>query len=68
MFKCCAYGTDGATTTGYECINIPGAEKKTTTASSSVSSNFCGNGAGLVTMSTTKAGDMTICCEYGSES
>ena len=69
--KCCSYGTSGAATMGFDCINIPGAEKEAT-ASKMTGSNFCGRSNGLVTSAgnsvavmsmTTSLNSMTICCE-----
>eukprot|EP00096_Caligus_rogercresseyi_P007893 TRINITY_DN26032_c0_g1_i1.p1 TRINITY_DN26032_c0_g1~~TRINITY_DN26032_c0_g1_i1.p1 ORF type:complete len:403 (+),score=38.83 TRINITY_DN26032_c0_g1_i1:23-1210(+) len=54
---CCGYGEDGKKTSGYDCVIIPGAEKKTGKV---VNSNaICGRSVGLVDM--TMGAAATVC-------
>ena len=55
---CCGYGTDGVGTSGFDCVQIPGAVKMA--ANTVLSFNaLCGRSAGLVTAKGTNA--MTVC-------
>ena len=61
--QCCDYGITGKKLTGGgDCIKIPGAEKKTSTANKGVAACIAGGQKGLVTTSgTTQA---TVCCKH----
>ncbi|XP_071749656.1 uncharacterized protein [Lepeophtheirus salmonis] len=54
---CCGYGEDGMKTSGYDCVIIPGAEKKTGKLANS--NAFCGRSKGLVDM--TMGDAKTVC-------
>eukprot|EP00094_Tigriopus_californicus_P013432 TCALIF_12992-PA protein Name:"Protein of unknown function" AED:0.02 eAED:0.02 QI:43/1/0.83/1/0.2/0.5/6/0/233 len=56
---CCGYGTDGMGTTGYDCIQIPGAQVKTG-AMTRIQDVICGSGKGIGINGDTK----TICSEW----
>lgn len=57
---CCAYGTAGTKTSGYDCLIIPGAEKDTNGAVKA--DQFCGRSQGLVTASMmTGMPGVTVC-------
>ena len=56
--SCCAYGTTGKATKGYDCVIIPGAAK--VTGALLKNQAICGK-AGLVTKTTVMAGGTTIC-------
>ncbi len=69
---CCSYGVDGMNTMGYDCVNIPGAEKAAATKLMT-GSNLCGRSNGLVTSNADsiavnaadpEANSKTICCEF----
>ncbi len=69
---CCSYGDNGQNTMGYDCINIPGAEKAAATKAM-VGSNLCGRSNGLVTSDVDaiavdadnpEGNSKTICCEF----
>ena len=70
--KCCSFGAKGTKTMGYDCVNIPGAEKAGATKKMT-GSNLCGRSNGLVTSS--KSGSLvnavtsnskSICCKHGA--
>ncbi len=69
---CCSYGANGKVTNGYDCLNIPGAEKVAATKAM-VGSNLCGRSNGLVTTAgnnqvvANPTNSKSICCECASD-
>ena len=61
--SCCDYGIKGTGLVGGgDCIKIPGAEKKTSTANKGIAACQAGGQKGLVTVSGTA--QATVCCKY----
>lgn len=60
--KCCGYTENGAGDTGFDCVIIPGALKKTALAKLNYN-EFCGANEGLIT-DAGSPGLGTVCCKY----
>ena len=56
---CCNYGSDGANTKAYDCVNIPGAKKVPGTV---IVNNFCGGN--LITDAAITGAEKTVCCKF----
>ena len=65
LTTCCAYGTAGVKTVGYDCLMIPGAEKKTIANPQGNLGLTCqgGGGEGLGIVPDAKAA-VTVCSKY----
>ena len=62
---CCGYGPAGSKTTGFDCVQIPGAQKMTGSTALAGGISFCGRSQGLVSVTTGGAiVPATICSEY----
>ena len=62
--SCCQYGSKGVKTGGFDCLIIPGAEKKTAAATNLLVGECQGGGGmGLGSVVDAKAA-VTICCTY----
>ena len=61
--SCCQYGMAGMNKEGFDCLIIPGAEKKTADQKFLGFTRICGRKAGLATANGMNNKD--ICCEYG---
>ena len=65
LTTCCAYGTAGVKTVGYDCLMIPGAEKKTI-ANPQGNLGFSCQGGGGKGLNSVVGGqiNVTICSKY----